>query len=47
MKCNVSAGDTLFCFKIAYDEELAHYSPGILLEAENVDVFHCETRRAD
>jgi CelD/BcsL family acetyltransferase involved in cellulose biosynthesis len=40
MKVNVSAGDTLFCFKIAYDEELAHFSPGILLEVDNVHAFH-------
>jgi CelD/BcsL family acetyltransferase involved in cellulose biosynthesis len=40
MKCNVSAGDTLFCFKIAYDDELRQYSPGILLEAANIGVFH-------
>jgi hypothetical protein len=40
MKCNLSAGDTLFCFKIAYDEALGHYSPGVMLEADNVAVFH-------
>jgi len=40
MKCNLSAGDTLFCFKIAFDDELKRYSPGIQLEIENVDLFH-------
>jgi CelD/BcsL family acetyltransferase involved in cellulose biosynthesis len=40
MKCNISAGDTLFCFKIAFDEELKRYSPGIQLEIENVNLFH-------
>jgi CelD/BcsL family acetyltransferase involved in cellulose biosynthesis len=40
MKVNIGAGDTLFCFKIAYDEELSRFSPGILLELDNVDAFH-------
>jgi CelD/BcsL family acetyltransferase involved in cellulose biosynthesis len=40
MKCNISAGDTLFCFKIGYDESLSRYSPGVQLERANVDVFH-------
>jgi CelD/BcsL family acetyltransferase involved in cellulose biosynthesis len=40
MKCNLKAGDALFGFKIAFDEELRRFSPGIQLEVENVDVFH-------
>lgn len=40
MKCNFSAGQGAFCFKIAYDEELARFSPGVQLERENVRVFH-------
>ena len=40
MKCNIAAGDTLFSFKIAYEESLSRYSPGILMEVENVTVFH-------
>lgn len=40
MKCNIAAGDTLFCFKIAYDESLSRYSPGVQLERMNVDLFH-------
>jgi hypothetical protein len=39
MKCNISAGDTLFCFKIAYDESLSRFSPGVQLERANMDVF--------
>lgn len=39
MKCNLYAGDGGFCFKIAYDEELARFSPGVQLERENVRVF--------
>lgn len=40
MKCNVSAGDGAFCFKIAYDEQLARFSPGVQLERENIRIFH-------
>ena len=40
MKCNLSAGDGAFCFKIAYDEALAQFSPGVQLERENIRVFH-------
>jgi CelD/BcsL family acetyltransferase involved in cellulose biosynthesis len=40
MKCNVLAGDGIFCFKIAHDETFARYSPGIQLERENADIFH-------
>jgi CelD/BcsL family acetyltransferase involved in cellulose biosynthesis len=40
VKCNLLAGDEIFCFKIAYDEELAKYSPGIQLELDNVRIFH-------
>ncbi|WP_028058898.1 GNAT family N-acetyltransferase [Candidatus Solirubrobacter pratensis] len=39
MKCNVIAGDGVFCFKIAHDETFARYSPGIQLERENADIF--------
>jgi CelD/BcsL family acetyltransferase involved in cellulose biosynthesis len=40
MKCNLSAGDELFCFKIAHDERLSAYSPGVMLELDNVRTFH-------
>jgi len=40
MKINLSAGEGAFCFKIAYDEQLARFSPGIQLERENVRIFH-------
>ena len=40
MKCNLRAGDGLFMFKIAYDEEFSGYSPGIQLEVDMLDVFH-------
>jgi CelD/BcsL family acetyltransferase involved in cellulose biosynthesis len=40
MKCNLLAGDGVFCFKIAHDESLARFSPGVQLEQRMVDVFH-------
>lgn len=40
MKCNVLAGDGVFCFKITYDEEFARFSPGVQLELANIDLFH-------
>jgi Acetyltransferase (GNAT) domain len=39
-KCNFLAGDGSFAFKIAYDENYAHYSPGMLLEMENIRRIH-------
>ena len=40
MKCNFLAGDGGYAFKIAFDEAYAKYSPGVLLEAENIRVVH-------
>jgi CelD/BcsL family acetyltransferase involved in cellulose biosynthesis len=40
VKCNLAAGDELFCFKIGHDSELRRYSPGVQLERANVEVFH-------
>lgn len=40
MKCNLLAGEMIFCFKIAFDERWARFSPGILLEVEMVRIFH-------
>jgi CelD/BcsL family acetyltransferase involved in cellulose biosynthesis len=39
-KCNLVAGDAVHCFKIAYDERLGRFSPGVQLELENVAAFH-------
>jgi CelD/BcsL family acetyltransferase involved in cellulose biosynthesis len=37
MKCNfLTAGGGSFAFKIAFDEDYARYSPGVLLELENM-----------
>ena len=43
MKCNLLSGDAVFCLKIAYDEELAKFSPGVQLELDNVGAFHDRT----
>lgn len=39
MKCNLAAGGVLFCFKIAQDDELSRFSPGVQLEQANVAYF--------
>ena len=39
-KCSFTAGDGAFAFKIAYDEALARWSPGVLLELDNVRRVH-------
>jgi hypothetical protein len=40
MKCNLIAAPGAFAFKIAFDEELSRFSPGIQLELENITAFH-------
>jgi CelD/BcsL family acetyltransferase involved in cellulose biosynthesis len=40
MKCNLAAGQGIFCFKIGHDSELRRFSPGVQLERANVEVFH-------
>jgi CelD/BcsL family acetyltransferase involved in cellulose biosynthesis len=40
LKCNLLAGDEVFCFKIAYDEAYARFSPGVQLEERTVTIFH-------
>jgi CelD/BcsL family acetyltransferase involved in cellulose biosynthesis len=44
MKCNFIAAPGSFAFKIAYAEELEKYSPGVLLELENIRRLHTEPR---
>jgi CelD/BcsL family acetyltransferase involved in cellulose biosynthesis len=47
-KVNFRSGDTTFCFKIAYDEAFARFSPGVQLELDNVEHFHAgESARSD
>jgi len=40
LKCNFLSGEGSFAFKIAYDEDYARFSPGTLLELENIRRFH-------
>jgi CelD/BcsL family acetyltransferase involved in cellulose biosynthesis len=49
MQCNLLAGDTLFCFKVAYDEAYARHGAGTQLEIAAIAVFHGrpELRRMD
>lgn len=42
MKCNVLADPGSFAFKITYAEEFAKYSPGQLLEIDNIRRVHAE-----
>ncbi len=44
MKCNLLAPPGAFTFKIAYAEELSQYSPGVLLELENIRQLHDQSR---
>jgi hypothetical protein len=40
LKCNLFSGHGSFAFKIAFDEDYGAYSPGMLLEIENVKRLH-------
>jgi len=40
MKCNARAGASSFCFKAAFDEQFAKFSPGSQLELANIDIFN-------
>lgn len=42
MKCNFISEPGSFAFKIAFDENYANYSPGVLLEMENINRFHAQ-----
>lgn len=43
MKCNFIAAPGSFAYRIAFDENYAFYSPGVLLELENIRRLHNET----
>ena len=43
-KCNFLSGLGSFAFKIAFDEEYARYSPGVLLELENIRRLHAQSK---
>jgi hypothetical protein len=40
LKCSLRGGPGSFGFKIAFDEDFAHYSPGLQLEIENIRRLH-------
>lgn len=40
LKCNLMSGSGAFAFKIAYDESFGPQSPGVLLEAFNIERLH-------
>jgi hypothetical protein len=40
MKCDFLAGDGAFSLKIAYDETYSKFSPGVLLELDNIGDIH-------
>jgi hypothetical protein len=40
LKCNLNGGVGSFAFKIAFDESFGPQSPGVLLEAFNIDRLH-------
>lgn len=42
MSCNLTAGNVLFCFKLAYDERFRRSAPGVQLVRANVEVFRDE-----
>ena len=44
VKCNLLAGDTVFCFKTSFDESLGEFSPGVQLERALVDQVDDERR---
>jgi CelD/BcsL family acetyltransferase involved in cellulose biosynthesis len=41
-RLNLRAGDEIFCFKIAFDEELRRHSPGVQMELLMLDRFHAD-----
>ncbi|MGZ4185672.1 MAG: GNAT family N-acetyltransferase [Solirubrobacteraceae bacterium] len=44
IRCNLLADPGIFYFKVAYDEALAQFSPGIRLEVESFHQFHARAQ---
>ena len=40
LKCNYLTGNGGFTYKITYDEAFARFSPGVLLELDNIEEMH-------
>ncbi len=48
MLCDLVAGDSIYGFKIAFAEDLGHYSPGVQLQIASTQAFHTSgATRAD
>ncbi|MFL5318789.1 MAG: GNAT family N-acetyltransferase [Myxococcaceae bacterium] len=45
MKMNLFGANGSFAFKITYDEQFAKFSPGVLLEIENIERLHALPKR--
>ena len=43
LSCKIRAGDGLFAYRIAFDEDYEQFSPGLLLELEYIVRLHGET----
>lgn len=43
MQLSVRGGEGLFAIKVSYDESLAKYGPGVLLQLGSIDHFHYHT----
>ncbi len=43
LNCKLTSGAGGFAFKTAYLEEFKSYSPGVLLEADNVELHHAQS----
>lgn len=41
-QCHLLAGDTVFHWKVAYNEELSAFSPGVQLELDVLEAFHAD-----
>lgn len=44
LQCNLIAGETVFHYKVAYDESYARYSPGLQAELDMLREFHSDER---
>lgn len=44
MSCNFRAGDGMFTFKLAFDEDYRRYAPGVRLEEQMPSVMHADPR---
>jgi CelD/BcsL family acetyltransferase involved in cellulose biosynthesis len=43
-QCNLLGASSVFQFKVAFDESMGQYSPGLQLDLDLVDEFHSDAR---